>query len=249
MVMRLAATFVLSVALVAFAPTAGAQPTPEAAEAEMLFQRGVALGEVDRWLEAHELFRQSFAFVQRPTTLFNMAYALFRAGRFHASAERLQELLARPDVGGRRPDAERLLSEAVALTAELSLEVSPPESTIEMDGEAMTATGVRRRLPVDPGLRRLVVSAPGYEDRHLDVTVGPGEHAERTIDLVLSPVLNDTAAPPRSVVEEPAFWVLLVGGLVLVAGGVTAGVVVAETSQPSDPYGGSAGVVIEALRF
>lgn len=232
--------------VLAFAATAAAQaPT---AEAEVLFQRGVALGEVERWLEAHELFRQSFAIVERPTTLFNMAYALFRAGRFHGAVARLDQLLSRPDVGDRRHDAERLRAEAITLTAELALELAPPESTVEVDGAQQFESGSHRTLPVDPGLHRVVVRAPGHAERQFDLTLAPGERAVRSVDLLplVAPMFVESEAP-RSVVDEPVFWVLLVGGVLVVAGGVTVGAVVA--SQATPPYGGSAGVVIEALRF
>lgn len=227
-------------ALLARPTVASAQEdAARAAEAESLFRRGVALGEIDRWGEAHDAFAASYALVERPTTLFNIAYSLFRTGHHREAVARFDELLARPDVGARRDDARRLRETAAELVGELTIEVSPAEAALEVDGVPVEGTGTLRTLPIDPGLHRVVARAPGYADRELDVSVVPGEHLDRQISL---------SQRSPSVMDEPVFWVGLGAGIAVLVTGVVIGVAVAS-SGPSEAYGGSSGVVVEALRF
>jgi hypothetical protein len=228
-------------------PSAGcAQDAPTTSEAESLFRRGVALGEIDRWSEAHELFRASFALVERPTTLFNIAYALFRTGRHREAVARFDELLALSDGGARSEDAQRLRAEAAALIGTLTLRLTPADASIEIDGTPVPPTEDALELAIDPGLHRIVVRAPGYEEHRLDVTVAPAERVERSVTLERPVVLPD--APSRALSDEPAFWIALIGGVVVVGAGVAIGVGIAS-SEASAPYGGTSGVVLEALRF
>lgn len=58
----------------------------------------------------------------------------------------------------------------------LGFDVSPPGATVVIDGtRAVLLDGSARPTPVSAGRHRLIVSADGYLDVRLEVTVDPGE--------------------------------------------------------------------------
>lgn len=250
---------VLVLALAAAVPVslASAQETPaSSAEAQALFRRGVELGEQDRWAEALEVFRRSREIAERPNTVFNIAFALHRLGRFTQSLDVFDEYLGMTEgeTSERRDEAVRLRGEALASLAEIELEVVPPDARVLVDGEpAAVATGSPRALRLDPGRHVLRGTAPGYEEGVLSTAVLAGERGGRTLALTPRGAVppggdgRDDPPPGSSVLEEPLFWVI--AGVVLAGAGVGIGVGVAVSSQDAPLYGGSTGVVLDALRF
>lgn len=226
------------------------------AEAAALFRRGVVLGEQHRWGEAYELFRRSEALVHRPTTLFNIAYALFRLGRFAQAVARFDEYLGlREAPEARRADATRLRAEAAALLAEVTLELRPADARVYVDGAETPGVGTERSLRLDPGGHRLVVRAEGFEERSVTLQVAAGERSQRTVQLVSLLATSTTTIPigggerdDASIVTQPVFWVTVIGSVLLVVGGIALGVALTAEDVPP-PYGGSSGVVFEALSF
>lgn len=250
-------------------PSSEETPTIGAAEAEAqaLFRRGVELGEQDRWAEALEHFRRSRRLVERPNTVFNVGFALFRLGRFVAAIAALDEYLAltEGETSARREEAVRLRGEAAASVAEITLEVVPPGARVLVDGEPATApVGSARVLRLDPGRHLVRADAAGHEEGVLEISVLAGERGERTLALAATAALEVSGgngggagagsetgggAGGGSVLEEPVFWIV---AAVLVVGagvGIGAGVAVASQGGSPSPYGGSTGVVLDALRF
>lgn len=229
-------------------------PTREA-EAAALFRRGVELGEQDRWADALELFRRSRDIAERPNTLFNIGFALSRLGRFREAVVAFDAYLATsPEESERRTEAMRLRGEAVASLAQLTLVLTPEGALVEVDGEPFEGSGGSRMLSIDPGRHRIVARAERCESAELVVSVLAGEHATQQLALTCaSPPIEDPIEDPitgptpgeRSVVEEPAFWIVIASVVVV---GAAVGIGVGVALQPG-PYNGSSGVVLEALRF
>ncbi len=234
------------------------------AEAQALFRRGVSLGEEDRWAEALELFRRSRELIERPNTIFNIGFALFRLGRFGAAIAAFDEYLAATEgeTSERRDESARLRGEAVAGLAEITLHVSPAGAELFIDGEpAGAAEGGARRVTLDPGRHVLRATLAGHREASITISVLAAERGERSLSLEPAVPAVTTAEPiedqPAEVVvddggdiaAEPWLWIVI--GVVLAGGaaGAIAGGVIASESGPPPPYGGSSGVVLGALRF
>ncbi|MCC7542732.1 MAG: PEGA domain-containing protein [Deltaproteobacteria bacterium] len=108
---------------------------------------------------------------------------------------------------------------------------------IIIDGREV-GTG-RASVDLRPGRHRMEVRAPGYVTLRQVVNAEAGDVAN------LEAVLERERPGQGSVLTSPIFWTI-VGGAVAIGAGVTIGVV--ALSGESDPYEGSTGVVLEALR-
>jgi hypothetical protein len=233
-------------------PTATTAPDPAVlAEAQGLFRHAVELGDQDRWAEALVLFRRSLELVPRPSTQFNVGFALFRLGQFREAIAVLDAYLAATegDESPLRAEATTRRAQAVASLAALTVEVSPPDAQLRIDGAVDPSTGASRTLALDPGRHLLLATAPDHHDGQLEVSLLAAE--QRAVTLHLEP---DAPPPPddvlpiepsegeRSVLDEPLFWIL--AGVAVVAVGVGVGVGVAVGSSTEAPYPGSTGVVL-----
>ncbi len=234
------------------APPDGAatDPVDSVAEAQALFRRGLELGAENRWADALEHFRRSYARVPRPSTLFNIGVALGRLGRFVEAIAVFDELFAgaEPPPPAAQAEAERLRAEAVASLAELSLDLEPPSAALFVDGAARAGEGSPRSVPLDPGRHVLRATADAYLEGVLEVSVVAGERPSGRLALerILAPEILPVVPPPgRPIFEEPAFWI--VGGVIVVALGVGIGLGVGlGTASPAPQYGGTTGVVLLA---
>ncbi len=216
------------------------------AEAQALFRRGLELGTADRWAEALELFRRSRALVSRPSTVFNIGFALFRLGHFVQAIASFDEYLAltETETNDLRPEAARRRGEAIASLATLTLELTPAAARLLVDGEESSAEGSPRSVSLDPGRHVLRASAEGYDEAHLEISVLAAERATRALSLTAR---IEEEAPPHAydLLEDPVFWVIT--GALVVGAAVGIGVGASVASSPGSSYGGSTGVVLMAL--
>lgn len=225
---------------------------PAQAEAQALFRRGVELGEQDRWAEALEHFRRSRDIAARPNTVFNIAFANYRLGRFREAVPAFDEYLAMTEgeASERRDEAVRLRGEAVASLAEIRLTIEPADARLLVDGEAHDGSGAERVVVLDPGRHVLRASAAGHDEGTLSLAVLAGERGERRMTLAASATHgegHEEPPPGPSVFEDPVFWI--VAGVIVVGGGVALGVGLGVGASTGNDYGGSTGVVLESLRF
>ncbi|MCC7538439.1 MAG: PEGA domain-containing protein, partial [Deltaproteobacteria bacterium] len=197
----LAALLVLALSSLATAQQPTAPPPPaQAAEARRLFERGLELADEERWGEAVESFRQSRALFERPSTVFNLANALFRVGRMTEAIATFDAYLAIANPRRDRTqiaEANRLRGVAQTSLATLVLDVSPPDARVTIDGQPNAATGARREIAVDPGRHELRVTADDHEPYTTPVTVSAGARSDLAIRLArVAPPPPDTPPPP-----------------------------------------------------
>lgn len=233
--------------------TTDATPTPEQlGEARDLFRRAVELGDQDRWAEALVLFRRSLELVPRPSTQFNVGFALYRLGQLREAIGVFDAYLAATEgeTNPLRDEATTRRAQAVQSLAALTVTVSPDTAQLRVDGAADPSTGAARTLALDPGRHLLLATAPNHHDAQLEVSLLAAE--QRAVSLTLEPVptappidepiTHDEPEHEHTVLDEPLFWIL--SGVAVVAIGVGVGVGVALGGGTESPYPGSTGVVL-----
>lgn len=188
------------------------------------FVEGTTAMDEARWADAVDAFREAHALVGSPVALYNLGFALRALGRYREALEAFDALLQGADLDeATRTDAAALRDEVRARLATLAIEGLPTETvTVALDALDVTDTGLRPlELACDPGRHVLRIEAEGRVGFEWRGEVEAG--ARRGIEASL-PRLPEgpREAPPRSIVDEPAFWVIL--GVVLVGAGVGAGV-------------------------
>jgi hypothetical protein len=224
-------------------------PAPGVVEAQAMFRHAVELGDQDRWAEALELFRRSYALVQRPSTQFNVGFALFHLGHLREAIAIFDTYLAgtEGDTSELHAEAVRRRAEAVASLATLDVAIDPPDATLRVDGQTDPSTGATRTLTLDPGRHLVLATAPGHLEAQREVSLLSGEQHHEQIALDVDPAFvadeqgDEQVAVPLE--RDPVFWIALAAGVVAVGVGVGVGVGVA-TSGTTDPYAGSTGVVL-----
>ncbi|RLB53013.1 MAG: hypothetical protein DRJ42_13175 [Deltaproteobacteria bacterium] len=164
-------------------------PTPaETEEARELFRRGVALSREERWGEAIEYFRRSAAITPRPSTTFNIALALLRLGQPNEAKAMLTLYLTQSEgqarEANRRAQSAELMELAESSIAVLTLEVSPPETEVRVDGVLFEGTGSTRILSLDPGVRVIRGTLEGFTANTLELSFLEG--ARITESLILT---------------------------------------------------------------
>ena len=240
---------------------AHAQTASEQTLARQLFRQGVAAAREERWVDAVDAFQRSFELAQRPLTLLNLAGALVHAGRLVEGAEAYRMFLADAGSGPAqrlRADAETALREVEARIPSVRLRVDGfgDGDVVTLDEYELSRAAVDQWLPVDPGAHTATVTRAGAEPRVVPFEVEEATRQEIVIDLGPTIARTDaetrvdaslvsgvgattdasTQGGGRSVLEEPALWIV-VGGVVLAGAGIAIGV--ALGTQPGPVYVGN----------
>lgn len=206
-------------------------------EARALFDRGVTAADELRWAEAASWFERSYAVVPRPATLRNLGLADRALGRYVRSIGELERFLevASPTAAMSR-EVRRLVDEMRARVATLTVEVDPANTSLLVDGATALA---ETPLQLDPGDHTVQGSARGYSRSTQRLTLGAGERRSLRVSLSREALAGDTAArgaapAPHnggSVFTRWWFWTTIG---VVVAGGVTASVLLLSSESPPD---------------
>jgi tetratricopeptide (TPR) repeat protein len=189
---------------VSFPEHGAAQNTSEKAAAEALFDRGLALMKDGKYQEACERLEQSQAVERGIGTMLYLAecyekigktasaWALFREAASSAQAAGQSE---RAEAGRRR--AEKLEKGLSRLTVHVPPANRLPGMVVQDNGSPLQAAVWGVALPVDPGLHRVEVSAPGYTSWSSEVKVDDrGASAETHVPaLVKDPNAAVAIAP------------------------------------------------------
>jgi len=225
---------------------AWAEDTPREAQARALFDRGIQMAEAERWSEAEKDFARADALVPRASTAFNRALALYRLGRLREMVGELERFLERSDAtkdAQDRAQATSLKASGEAALGTLVVSLTPPEATLEIDGEVPpSGEGPRNEVRVDPGDHRVVAAMAGYEPASSQVSVSPGERVPLSLTLRLSPppagVAPKSGASAEKASAEKAggppvgpLVLTVAGAAAFVAAGVTGALALSLESQ------------------
>lgn len=228
-----------SALLLTLSGSARAEPTAtQKATAETLFQRGVELADAGRVADACTQFDASLQIDPALGTLFRLADCYDRVGRTASAWALFSEAQARAKAAEQGP-RERIAAERVAnlelRLSKLSLSVGSnidlPGLELRMNDAVVPRATWGLEMPVDPGLQRLRLSAPGRRAWEGTVMVekGPstGHFALAPLEpAAVEPALKPVSAPPPRAPQAaesgtyPAWLGYAVAGVGLASAGV-----------------------------
>lgn len=168
----------------AAATTASAQPR---GEAEVHYERAVALYTARNYEGALAEFQRSFAISGGADLLFNIGRCYQSMGRYPEAATAIEEYLRRAGdhlEADRRQEVTRILTTLRGFIAHLRVRVTPPDATVTLDGEAVTAGRLAQELAVGPGRHVVAATRSGYATRSEAVLIASGDTREVTLVLV-----------------------------------------------------------------
>lgn len=181
----------LLVALTALASAAQAQPSdPVAREARSLFDQGIAASDAGRYAEAVTHFERSLQLRASPAVLRNLAVAYRGVGRLLDAQRTFEQYFANPGARVTAEELAQLRADFEALRREipeLTLEVTPADAAVLLDGRALANRGPTLR--VDPGRHVFEAQAPEHAPQRLEVELARSER--RTLALRLAPLPPD----------------------------------------------------------
>lgn len=189
---------VLAVALLVQPATARAQADTNETHARDAFELGVLLGHAQRWAEALDAFRRSYALAARPRTCFNLGLAMHHVGRMREAATTLQRCLTAPTTAADAAladDTRELLRVVTRALGTLELVVQPPEADLRVDGEFIEGGGGAHVLALDPGLHRVQLSSDGTSPQEFTLPLTAGQRVLRRVDLRVLPARMVIRAP------------------------------------------------------
>ena len=254
--MRLLAPWPPFALLAALVPTllaapsrAASEPTPsELGVARRLFDEGRAAEDAAHWHEAADRFRRATTIKDTPGMRFHLARCEEEQGAFVEALveyDRARELI---DSGVRAPDVEKLLGESrervrakvALLTVRLPSDVK--NVSVELDGNALSASVLGVPMPINPGKHRVSAVAVGRTPFRLELTLGIGEVQQLPIDLPVATTVPPAvvAAPqprpaaPAADTSVPTRTIVLVGEASLFAAALGTGIVFSVARSSAD---------------
>jgi len=203
-------------------------------------------------------YQAADAIMKVPTTGVEVAKAQEALGQLVEARDTLLAVLREPPAAKQPAAFLRAREEAEASAASLAdripsihVVVSGVDAsvarTVRIDGEAVPAEAVSLPRKLNPGPHRVEVSAPGFRDAALDVTVTEGQALEQQVTLVAAPsgaprppvpaAEEATAAPVAPDASRTSPWVYVgfgVGAAGAVAGSITGAMSLSKTSSLKD---------------
>jgi hypothetical protein len=210
----------LSSVLLCATPEALAQVSDaERAGARELFKEGDQLQRAGHFAEALDKFERAQQVFAAPTNLLRIAECDAALGRLVESAEAYREVLRSPLPAGAPPafqaavdQAKGELSQVEPRVPRLVVQVQPAgvqNPQMQIDGQNVPGALLGEPMPLDVGVHKIAVLAPGYATTEQQVELK--EHDSKTVALTLNPSLQaagvaasaTTPAPPPPVLGPP----------------------------------------------
>lgn len=180
-----------------------AQTADEVAGARSLAEQGFKAFKAEQWQEALDRFERAESLVHAPPHLLYAARASAKLGGYVKARELYNKILRETLPAGSPPafkqaqkDAAAELPEVEKKIAYLTISVSGPkpgEAEVKLDGAEVPKALVGVERPVDPGTRKISVSAPGFIAQEKEISLAEAAHESIAIELVVDP--NAAAVP------------------------------------------------------
>ncbi len=258
----LVAAALLVVASAAWWPmVASAQSANERSLARSQFRDGLEAAQSGDWESAFESFQSSYALVQRPITLLNLAGAMVQTGRLVEGAEAYRRFIRQARRGRpaqHRAAAEQALTELEGRIPVVELRVLGFQEgdALSLDGWEVSRAVLDEELPVDPGEHRVTVDREGHEQLVVEFEIREGATRDVVVDAtpehwvpvggrptpegdqILGEDTTTTTAQESSssIFSSPWFWII---AGVVVAAAVVIPIVIVTSGEQRDPVMGN----------
>ena len=180
------------------AATTHAEEQSAAAVADALFQQGRSDMKRGAYALACPKFAESHRIEASNGALLNLVLCEEKLGLVASAWSHARELFTRLSTDDeRRAIAERIIARLASKVPRLKVTLStraPAHTTVTLDGVELGASSLGIAQPVDPGVHRLVVTAPGRPDRVDQLIV----EQSRFMDWVAEPAAAPSKKPPPS---------------------------------------------------
>jgi len=233
---------VAAVVCVAAARARADEDSPEKQQARMLLSQGNQLFEKGDLRAALADFRAAYALYPSPKLLINAAAAERELGDLPGAATDLRHFLddATEDDSALVDKARSDLRSIEKRVGRVGVKAWPHGTQLEIDGRV-----ARDTTYVRPGAHALRVRAPSGFELNKDVDVAAAESVEVAMPAGAELTADNTLPPAKTRVEKKKSraWIVPVAvmGALVVAGGVTAGVLLGTQQHSSQPLGGDLG--------
>ncbi len=203
-----------------------AEESSRVAEAQVEFERGVALFESGDLAEALAAFLRAYEIEPHSHLFYNIGVVQLEMGDHAAATRSLRRYL---DESGdtvsarRRSEVEKHLDALSRRVARLTVRSNVDGAQVMIDGEVVGTSPLRDPIVLNPGTRRVHVSAPGYAASSQAIILAGGQdrvvEAELELQQPPPPVVVDTQERHEVRRLEISAYVLL--GLTVAAGAGT----------------------------
>jgi hypothetical protein len=210
-----------------------------------------ALDEFERgnWIEARAYFERAHALQPSARTLRAIGLCAFEEKQYVLAATTLQQALEhaeKPLDARQRKEVSDTRARAESFIVRYTLELTPADARVEVDGAAPSLDGAALRL--DPGRHDIVVSADGYQSAQraivaqpnmpgsLRVALEPKAAAQRASAQPEAPPVEPPSAAPTQAHEPQLTTLQLVGIGVGVAGVLSLGASLYFTLDAASTY-------------
>ena len=171
---------------------AAAEPAPAAPaasdEGKRHFEQAVALYNDGDYATALAEFSASYQAAPLPAVLYNIGVAQKALFRYAEAIDTLQRYLAEAQPRAeRRAEVERLCAEMEALLAPVTLQVTPADAALVVDGRSAAGGARGRPLRLAAGAHVIEASAEGYRPLRREIMVSAGRPLTLTLALAELP--------------------------------------------------------------
>lgn len=188
------------------APAPAPAPQPPEDEAKRHFDQGVALFNDGNYSAALAEFEQAYKLRPQPFVLYNIALTQKSLFRYTDAIASLQKFLDESQnlAPEKRAEATQIIAEMKALLADVTLEITPANATIAIDGRVVGQTPIEKPVSIAAGTHKLEVTADGYEPQKRDLMITAGVPLKITLELkaiVKTGKVRINSAAPRAMVS------------------------------------------------
>ncbi len=232
----------VAVVVLAAAGARADEDSPEKQQARMLLSQGNQLFEKGDLRAALADFRAAYALYPSPKLLVNAAAAERELGDLPGAATDLRHFLddATEDDASLVDKARADLKSIERRCGRIGIPSWPRGSTIDIDGRP-----ARDPTYVKPGVHTVKVRAPSGVELDKDGDVSAGEVVELAVPPGAEVVVDNTPRTPKIEKKKRPGWVIpvVVLGVLVIAGGVTAGVIIGTQNTSARPLTGDLGTL------
>ncbi|MCB9603040.1 MAG: hypothetical protein H6721_07290 [Sandaracinus sp.] len=229
------AAVLVGVASVLLAVPARAQER-DVERARVAYTTATRAAEEARWVDALDGFREAYRFSRIPPALLNVGVSLRALGRYVEARDTFEELARlHPDYAS-EVDSETFRREVAAAVATVVVRGLPAtsEHEVRVDGRVRftAARGPELRIELDPGTHVVEVRRAGFRTARWEGPLEPGAQASmQVVPLAETPEVLEREVRVEVRPRHRGLWIGLSVGLVLLAGGITGGVVAQRNAQ------------------